>query len=244
MNSIIKLTFTLLILTTTGTYAIAQVKSTPAQDFTLTDTYGVESNLFDTLASGKTVLLYFFSCDCIHCYEMAPIADSIYRQFGSGSNQLTVWGIAQYMYDNDEINDFIDSTHITFRCFGTGHDDDVFTMYDINYTPQLIMVCDYQASESIPQNVIVETLDYCFPTKVETLQTEKLSASISNGILNLDSQKEVKEIYLYDLTGKLIYTDINWANNTYISSITTTNLYILRVILSDGSSKSIKIHSR
>lgn len=155
MKGILKLIFALLIITTTSIFANAQLKSTAAQDFTLTDTYGVEANLFDTLASGKTVLLYFFSCDCIHCYHMAPIADSIYRQFGSSSNQLTVWGIAQYMYNNDDINEFIDSTHITFRCFGTGHEDDVFTMYDISYTPQLIMICDYQASESIPQMLLL-----------------------------------------------------------------------------------------
>jgi thiol-disulfide isomerase/thioredoxin len=244
MKGILKLIFALLLITATSIFANAQLKSTPAQDFTLTDSYGVEANLFDTLASGKTVLLYFFSCDCIHCYEMAPIADSIYRQFGSGSNQLTVWGIAQYMYNNDDINEFIDSTHITFRCFGTGHEDDVFTMYDIAYTPQLMMICDYQASESIPQNVIVETLDYCFPTKLEVIHTGEFNALINNGILNIDSEKEVEEIYLYDLTGRLIYTDKNWVNSTFVSQIDPANLYILRVILSDGSSKSIKIQSR
>lgn len=244
MNGIIKFSFVLLIITTSITFASAQFKSTPAQDFTLTDTQGVPSNLFDTLAEDKTVLLFFFSCDCIHCYDMAPIADSIYRQFGSGSNQLTVWGIASYMYNNDDINNFIDSTDITFRCFSTGHEADVFTMYDIGYTPQLIMICDYQASESIPQNVIVETLDFCFPTKINESETENFVATINNGILNLDSQKEIQKVYLYDLIGKLIYTDQNWANNTYISAIIPANLCVLRIVFADGSSKSIKIQSQ
>lgn len=242
MNNITKLTLALIIFST-STIATAQFKNTPAQDFTLTDTYGVQSNLFDNLAEDKTVLLFFFSCDCIHCHELAPIADSIYRQFGSGNNQLTVWGIAQYNYNNDDINEFIDSTHITFRCFATGHEDDVFTMYDINYTPQLIMICDYQASESIPQNTIIETLDYCFPTRVDDFQNENLSPIFIDGFLNLSSKKEIQEIYLYDSTGKLIYSSQNWRNNTFIPTATLTKLFILRVIFEDGSTKSMKIQT-
>jgi thiol-disulfide isomerase/thioredoxin len=243
MSSINKLVFALLIIITTGIQTYAQIRSTPAQDFSLTDTNGIPASLFETIADDKTVLLFFFSCDCIHCYELAPIADSIYRQFGSGSDQLTVWGIAQYMYNNDDINEFIDSTHITFRCFATGHEDDVFTMYDINYTPQIIMVCDYQASESIAQNVIIETLDFCFPTIVGNSSNGNTSALLNNDILTIESDKRISEISLYDLTGKLIYSDQYSPNSKYVVSTTPANLYILRIIFSDGSTKSMKIQS-
>jgi thiol-disulfide isomerase/thioredoxin len=220
----------------------AQEKSSPAEDFTLTDVNGNVENLYNELAEGKTVILYFFSCSCIHCYLDAPILDSIYRQFGSGNNQLQVWGIADENFNNADIQLFIDSTDITFPCFATGHATDVFSLYGAQYTPQIKMICDYLVSESLPNNQIVENLNYCFPTEIQTFENKSPIINIIGGKISIESTKSVSFVGLYDITGRLIKSNFTGRNNeTSIHDLILGNLYVISVIFADGTTHSEKI---
>lgn len=222
-------------------FGLAQDKNNPAIDFTLPDIYGEQVTLFDTLAEGKTVLLYFFSCSCVHCYTMAPIADSVFQRFGSGSENLTVWGIAQYYYNNEQVSDFIDSTGISFRCFSTGHEADVFSLYNITYTPQLIMICGSEASESIPQDMIVETLNYCFPTKIATPKEVSIYFNIIDKRIHLASEKKISFLRIHDITGRLLLSENNPAEIIEFPNSQTASLNILTIVFDDGTIHTQKI---
>ncbi len=220
----------------------AQEKSSPAEDFTLTDINGNVVNLYETIADGKTVILYFFSCSCVHCYMEAPIVDSVYRQLGSGNEQLVVWGISDQLFNNEDIQFFIDSTNVTFPCFATGHATDVFSLYDILYTPQIKIVCDYMVSESIPNNQIIENLNYCFPANIRNDNNNKPLINAGNNFITIETDKSVNSVSIFDLTGKkLISAESDNLKEIGIPGLIPGNLYIINIIFADGTSYSGKI---
>jgi peroxiredoxin len=220
----------------------AQEKNNPAEDFTLADINGNVENLYGTIAEGKTVILYFFSCSCVHCYLDAPIIDSVYRQFGSGNEQLVVWGISDPNFNNEDIQLFIDSTDVTFPCFATGHATDVFSLYDIQYTPQIFIICDYLCSESIPNNQIVENLNYCFPTQIKTDNNQSLLINVSGEVISIESNKQISYGSIFDVTGRLIkIINTDFPQKTSVHGLIPGNLYIINIIFADGTSYSEKI---
>lgn len=223
---------------------IAQSFHTIAPDFSLEDINGQEVNLYDSIADGKVVFLYFFSVNCGSCHLFAPIVDSVFRQFGSGSDKVTVWGIVQQDYNSEEIQNFIDDTQISFRCFPTGHATDVFELYNINYTPQLKMVCDYVVSESIPENQIVETLSYCISVNSSENKNENFIISLFNNILNIEANKKILKLIIYDISGQIIFSVVNPENNLFVPNLNFNDLYIINVIFDDNSNFSTKLISR
>lgn len=230
-----------------GFYAFNQnsdLKHETPVDFTLTDTDGNTVNLFTELQNGKTVLLFFFSTSCIHCDHAAPIVDSIYKQFGSGTQNLLVWGIA-YQYANVEmILDFKSRTGIEFPCFPTGHADDVFSFYNIEYTPQIKIICNDEVSPTIPQNEIVENLSYCFDTtslnKSEYFNTP-FSLNENNRITIYNYDKNITFYRIISLDGLILeqkqisenYVDVNLQNYK--------GILILQLFFNNSEVKNYKI---
>lgn len=68
------------------------VAQTPP-DFTVTDTEGNSLNLYNTLNSGKTIMLDFFFTTCPPCIENVDNIEHIYQQFGAGQGMFDIWGI-------------------------------------------------------------------------------------------------------------------------------------------------------
>jgi len=64
-----------------------------APDFTITTTDGVTRNLYNTLDSGKYILLDFFYPSCQGCWFYAPIIEQSYQNHGAGSGNIEYWGI-------------------------------------------------------------------------------------------------------------------------------------------------------
>jgi peroxiredoxin len=243
MNKV-KFTLILLLILTINTKFLSAQKYTQAPDFSLYDTKGEEVNLYDSLAEGKVILLHFFSINCGSCHTVAPIVDSIYRQFGSGTEDLIVWGIVQQDYNSEQIEAFMELHDLSFRCFPTGHATDVFGLYDILYTPQIMMVCDYMLSPSLSYYNIIETLSYCIPTiKVEEKLNE-FNINIIGGVLNIESNKKIKEIQIFDYMGRLILTKKNPKNNINISALNSNSLYIINFVFDDDSRFISKIISQ
>jgi len=220
----------------------AQNKNNPAVDFTVTDTEGITVNLFDELANGKTVMLFFFSTACGGCHIEAPRVDSIYRQFGSGQDNLLVWGIADLGSSPDEIIEFIGETGVSFPCFTTGHDPDVFNMYNVTYTPQAIIICDYISSESISFFEMIDNLNYCFPTEIQNQQSQLPIISVNGTCVKIETNMPALSIRVFDTTGKLIESLVPSNLNSYdLKNLILGNLYILNFIFEDGHTYSEKI---
>lgn len=230
----------LLVFLVVGVYA--QDEYSPALDFTLEDTQGNIVNLFDEMANDKTVILFFFSADCGNCHIEAPKVDSIYRQFGSGQNQLLVWSIAEENSSFDDVVEFIEETQITFPCFPTGHATDVFELYNIGYTPQIFIICDYYVSESISFFEIIENLDHCFPTDLTNYNIDPPIINVNNNKIVINSVTELSELNIYDITGKKVLTKSGFQTDRIeIDNLRSANLYLITFVFKNGQIYSGKI---
>lgn len=234
----LKLTYALSIFFILSSFLFAQnsfSKNNYPIDFTLTDTNGNTVNLFTELQNGKTVLLFFFSTNCIHCEEAAPIIDSIYQQFGSGSENLLVWGIAYPLANNDDIIDFINRTGINFPCFYTGPTNDVHSLYDISYTPQFMIVCQNEVSPSLPNDEIVQNLQYCFnATNFENLKFNQKVQIENNKIKIENSSDDFSFLKISDINGKIIQEYKLIPDYIEISLPKSKSIYLINLISKNG----------
>ncbi len=230
-----------------GSYAFNQnsdLKHETPVDFTLTDTDGNTVNLFTELQNGKTVLLFFFSTSCIHCDHAAPIVDSIYKQFGSGTQNLLVWGIAYQHANIEMILDFKSRTGIEFPCFPTGHADDVFSFYNIEYTPQIKIICNDEVSPTIPQNEIIENLSYCFnPTSINKSEYNNTPFSLNenNRITIYNNDKKITFYRVISVDGLILDQKQISENYLDLSLQDYKNLLILQLFYNNSQVKSYKI---
>ncbi|MDD4150216.1 MAG: redoxin domain-containing protein [Bacteroidales bacterium] len=220
----------------------SQEKQNEAIDFTLTSTEGVEVNLFNELDNDKTILLNFFSTSCGSCVIEAPKIDSIYQQFGSGTEQLLVWGIASPESPLLGIDNFIANTEIRYPCFTTQGTTDVFELYGILYTPMLLIVCDYMVSPSISYNEIIENLNYCFPTKIEIVEVYPEIYSKNELLYIKNPYNEDVSMRIFDITGRLILSDRLSAglSKTY-SRLDSNQIYIVNLLSVSGKTQSQKV---
>ncbi len=220
----------------------SQIRSKEPVDFTLTSVDGIEVNLFNKLDENKTVLLNFFSTTCLNCALDAPIVDSVYEQFGSGTEELLVWGIARAADEVEDIQDFIAETEITYPCFPTANADDVFSFYEILYTPQIIIICDYMVSGAIPHNQIVESLNYCFPTKISTINVYPDIYAMNQEIIVKNTFNDRSTVLIYDITGRQITKSNIAPNEQHIfKNLKNNNLYIVKILTQSGETLTKKI---
>ncbi|MDD2636049.1 MAG: redoxin domain-containing protein [Bacteroidales bacterium] len=236
-----KLAFVILLLFLT-VLGYSQIRYSEAIDFTLTSTDGVEVNLFTELDNDKTILLNFFSTSCGQCVIEAPKIDSIYQQFGSGNEQLLVWGIASPSSPLLGIDNFIADTEISYPNFATQNSDNVFELYNISYTPQILIICEYIVSPSISYNEIVENLNYCFPTKLEVIEIYPEIYSKNQLLYVNNPYKEEVLMRIYDITGKLILSDRLSAGllKSY-NSLSSNHIYIINLLSASGHTKTQKL---
>jgi thiol-disulfide isomerase/thioredoxin len=69
-------------------------------DFTLTDSYGTEWNMYDELTAGKIVILDFFASWCGPCEDSTPELNTMYLD---NSDQVNVFGITIESNDDDNV---------------------------------------------------------------------------------------------------------------------------------------------
>jgi len=232
----------LIALTLSTTELFSQSKLTEATDFNLMSTEGLEVNLFTELDNDKTVLLSFFSTTCLNCVLEAPKVDSIYQQFGSNNEQLLVWGIAPTYSSIEAIEEFIAETEISYPCFPTAHADDVFSFYNILYTPQIYIVCDYAVSASISFLEIVENLDYCFPTKISKFEIYPNIFAKGNELHISNSFNESSIANIYDITGRLVkHISLNAKSELVINDLNPGYIYIVNLLSDSGQTHSQKV---
>ncbi len=73
----------------------------PVPNWSTKDSHGNDRDLYQELASGKSVLIDFFASWCAPCRDMTPIVNDAWKGRGSGTEDFQVYGISVDPGDND-----------------------------------------------------------------------------------------------------------------------------------------------
>ncbi|MGQ9847924.1 MAG: redoxin family protein, partial [Bacteroidales bacterium] len=182
-----------------------------APDFTLRDVWGVDRNLYQTLDSGKTVVLDFFITNCGTCQINTPKLDSIWHALGHNGDSLWVWGIECSERNDSTILAFMQQYHGTYPFFSTLNNNSVINDYNITYTPQYFVVCPNKNMKQVNVNNITSAIQGCNILSYE-MPTNNITIKQNKQII-LPSNTYCWE--LYSLQGKLI--EKSYSNNSTIS---------------------------
>lgn len=159
------------------TYFFSGFSQKAVPDFTICDIYGHTHNLFtDYLNNGQYVFIDFFSVGCQSCQELSPVLDTVYREFGCNDGDVVFLGIDGY-YDDPHVFEFTQDYNMTFPAVSgnEGGGNQVFTNYDINYTPQKILIDP--TGKVIADYPFVSTVKYYR----DTLLAQGLEMSLCSG---------------------------------------------------------------
>ena len=202
--------------------ALFSKAQTQAYDITLTDVYGLERNLFQTLDSGKVVVLDFFITNCGTCQINTPILDSIWNENGHHGDSLRVWGIECSGRNDSAILAFMQQYHATYPCFSTLNDDIVTFEYNITYTPQYFVVCPDKMMKQVGINQIRDAIKGC-----TNLSSDKLFLTNPWIIFNnqLIFTSTVQQVELYSTQGLLLKS---WHSSVISLDDIKNGIYILK----------------
>ncbi len=219
----------------------AQTTLTTAVDFSITDRFGEEHNLYEILGSGKYVLIDFFAHYCQPCCDIAPDINKLYYNYGCNQSQVHILSIegAGTLAQLESFEDFCGGTSDKPVVTGIeGNGTDVAGEYQLGFYPTVIIIA--------PDKEIVETDIWPFSyqvakTKLESYGVMPASCPLPDAINEVSGISALKlapnpatdnttlefnlnessfcHIHLMDVTGKTIKTVFQDFRRAGINSI-------------------------
>ena len=117
-------------------------------NWTLTDTYGTSFTLHDVLSQGQAVILDFFASWCGPCESSTPELNTLYEAYGSGNEELQVFGLTVEATDTDAIVNGLGwgATYPKFSYSSLGesqygHYASALGLNTDGYIPFFVMIC-------------------------------------------------------------------------------------------------------
>jgi hypothetical protein len=224
-----------------------------APDFTLTDYYGTEHNLYEYLDAGKTVILEVFAAHCPSCwnYHQTNRLKNLYNAYGpEGTNELMVLALEhdQWNGHNAFIGDgdpwvtqgnWLEGT--PFPIFNVEDPDrGVFADYNINGYPIIHKICPNRITERIfPSETVAQIYE-----KVQLCQTlsvddntdfVKVYFNPATRILNIEGYQNVKAVNILSITGQVVQTINDLNSSVILINPMNAGVYIVYFETDNGS---------
>ena len=149
---------------------IVPVMAQKPPNFSLTDTKGIEWNLYAELAKGKTVVLDFFFVDCKPCQEYTPQIQALYESYGGDTGDVVFFGISD-RDANQNVRVFESTYGVTYpSCGYEGGGDTITDMFQLNYQflswPTYAVICPdtsiaWDVSKADSFKVLKDTVSNC-----------------------------------------------------------------------------------
>lgn len=223
-----------------------------APDFTLTDYYGTERNLYSYLNAGKTVFLEIFAAHCPTCwgYHQTHTLKNLYNNYGPGaSNDLMVlalehdqWNDSNAFVGNGPVwvtqgNWLNDTPYPIFNVEDPYRG--VFSDYNVTFYPVVYKICPNKIVERVYTSETVAQLYQ----KVQDCQmalslTEQDQSALFN--FNINDKKisfkndKVKQFRIYNLQGQVVKSVGVGVNSTFDLEDLNSGVYILEIETKSG----------
>lgn len=179
----------------------AEAQIVVAEDFSLTDVWGIQRNLYSELDLGKTIVLNFFITNCGTCQVNSSKLDSIWQNYGYNGDSLWIWGIESSGKLDDEILEFMSQFNVSFPCFSTYNDDVVLYVYNITYAPQYFVICPNKIIKQVASTQIESAIYGCKSSKIEEVNENIIFWDNNKLIVQSDCHFNVQ---IYDVYGRKI----------------------------------------
>jgi thiol-disulfide isomerase/thioredoxin len=252
-TSPLMLLFTTLIFAQTTNYNVGDI----VDDFTVTDIYGVEHNLYEYADAGKHIYLDFFFDTCGPCQTWQPTFSEFYDKYGCNGGDLVMISINNGTDSDEEVllyeetyggpynhppavsadggsasvdSNFGVSAYPTFCLIGPDR-----TLLNRDIWP-LTDITTFEAT--FPNGLEPEIMECTILGVTENQNVEfTVVPSISNGQnISLVMENQVaKTIQVFDLTGREVYSlNVN-ANNMAFSLNVSSGTYLVKVTTETSS---------
>lgn len=256
-----KITLLLVLIVTAATsqvnnYNVGDV----VDDFTVTDTDGVEHNLYTITTQGKYVWLDFFFVDCVPCQQTAPIFNEFYDKYGCNAGDVYALSINLGNDDDAYVEWYEQQFGGPFNhapaASGEGGAGAVTTDFGVNAFPTYCLIG--------PDNTLVEhdiwplsgveTFEATFPTGFEpevmecTLGLQDATAfdfnlypTITSGALTVELPNEVSfSMGIFNTLGQQVFQRHYTENLLNLNLQLSPGIYLVKVT-ADGNAMTKRI---
>ena len=135
--------FILLIVSFALNYSLQAQNIKAAPDFSVKDIYGNNHKLYDDyLNKGKYVFIDFFSNSCVSCQNLAPMVDTVFREYACNCSDLIFLGINTRVDEGDEsVREFTNNFQMSFPAIsGKSGGKNIADDFGVAYTPYKILI--------------------------------------------------------------------------------------------------------
>jgi cytochrome oxidase Cu insertion factor (SCO1/SenC/PrrC family) len=237
-----------------GLSATAQLPNgSTAPDFTLTDYYGSNHNLYSYLDAGKTVFVEIFAAHCPSCwaYHQTHRLKNIYEAYGpDATDDLMVLALEYDQYNDSNAftgnhepwvtqGNWLEGT--PYPIFNVEDPDrGVFTDYMVTFYPVIYKICPDRILERV-QTSWNETQLYQLVEGCQTaLSVNELADlgdirfdPLSRSLL-IERYAEVQGLEVYDMQGRTVQrVDAMTSSTVQVASL-PTGVYLFRLLTEQG----------
>lgn len=224
-------------------------------NFTVTDTHGVEHTLYDITATGKYVFIDFFFRNCGPCQQTSRYFYQLYNEYGENQEHTYMISLSP-IDDNATITEFETLYNGGFTpCPAAGTEGGappVISNFGVGAYPTYIIISPENRLEvaDIWPVTGMGSFEDAFPEGLQTvLSTLDLSIqnsfaitpTVSNGNFNLMLSKGSKsDVTIYDITGKKVFSNSYNSKDIKLNLNLASGIYIVNVN-SEGKTNSKKV---
>lgn len=218
-------------------------------DFTVTDTHGVQHNLYNYTSQGKYVYLDFFFSTCGPCQQTTPIFNQFYTKYGCNSGNVVCISINSGMDNNAAVINFENTYGGTANhcpaISNQGGCTNVKNAFNPAAYPTYCLIS--------PQNKLlnsdiwpisnVATFEATFPSGFTppvmscAMSTEDVTSNLFQMYPNpvkgntlffefSDTNNSLQTLEIYNYTGQLLYKDENFFKNSLEHSLTSGTYFV------------------
>lgn len=249
--TLILLLFTVFATAQTNNYNVGDV----VDDFTVTDTDGVEHNLYSITAQGKYVWLDFFFVDCGPCRATAPIFNEFFDRYGC--NEGDVYALSINLGNDDDAyvewyeEQFGGPFNHAPAASGDGGSAPVTANFGVNAFPTYCLIGpdNTMINRDIWPLNDVETLENTFPIGFEpplmqcTLGLSDVTAfdfsiypTVSKGNVNINLPSSVESnVAIFNTLGQQVFQNKYSDKNINLNLQLAPGVYMVKVTADTNS---------